>query len=52
MNKRIEPLENATTKVGTIDLIQGDGVDDERTSVVRITTDQVDIVISWLKEAK
>ena len=38
MNNRIEPLEIATKNDSTIDLIQGDGIDDEGTSVVRITT--------------
>ena len=38
MNNRIETLEIATKNDSTIDLIQGDGIDDERTSVVRITT--------------
>jgi hypothetical protein len=51
MNKSIEPIGIATTD-GAIDIIQADPIDDERTAVVRITTDQVDILIDWLKEAK
>lgn len=52
MSNRIESLEIATTTDGAIDLIQADPIDPDRTAVVRITTDQVDIVIERLKEAK
>jgi hypothetical protein len=51
MNKRIEPIGIVTID-GAIDIIQADPIDDERSAVVRITTDQVDILIDWLKEAK
>lgn len=51
MNKRLEPIGIATTD-GAIDIIQADAMDDEPAAVVRITIEQVDILIDWLKEAK
>lgn len=51
MEKRLEPLEIKTTNEGAIELIQDD-FDQERIAVIRISPDQVDVVIDWLKQAK
>lgn len=53
MEKKMEPLEVKTTTDGAIDIIQGFyGPGDEDAHVVRITPDQVETLVKWLKEAK
>jgi hypothetical protein len=52
MDKRVEPLEIATTTDGAVDLIQSYRPNDEEAAVVRIPLHQIDLVIQWLKDAK
>lgn len=52
MDRKIEQLGVRTTTEGGIDIIQAGGLGDDDSQVVRITTDQVKILIHWLKDAK
>ncbi|MBX3302171.1 MAG: hypothetical protein KF693_08140 [Nitrospira sp.] len=52
MDRRMEPIEVRTTNDGTIEIIQDSFGDPTEAVVIRIATDQVEILTQWLKDAK
>lgn len=52
MKKKVEEVEVATATDGFIEIIQPTGGPDGTEMVVRISPDQVEILIKWLQEAR